>query len=74
MGLSQADVAQKLKLGSGGIQFISNIEREIANYPPDMLKNLCTIYKLNYAEISAQQVRDMTKKHETRLKSRYGVK
>lgn len=50
MGLSQMDVAKKLKLKNA--QFISNIERGMAPVPFQVLKVLMSLYSISYDELS----------------------
>lgn len=39
-GLTQAALAEHLKLDASGAQFISNIEREVCGFPHDRLNRL----------------------------------
>ena len=51
-GMSQMDVAKKLKLKNA--QFISNIERGVAPVPFDTLKALMKFYSINFDELSEE--------------------
>lgn len=74
LGLSQQLLAAKVKLsGPGGMQYLSNFERGVSTISPVHLKNICKTLGLNYNEIAAEAVNDMTAAYHERIKSKFGV-
>jgi len=72
-GFTQQRVMKALKLKSGGIQYISNAERGKSYLSPKILKNICTLYGLDYKEMAQKQIDEIAKRETVKLSKKYGV-
>jgi len=56
--MSQRDLAEYCQLGKGGMQALSNIERELCPVPAKLLVKLVKVLNLDKAEIIELHARD----------------